>query len=82
MAQRTRVLAEMAQKLMHLAEEKDLAVGDYVAFAQIHVRMHMKYEGACSHYTKMQSTATAVRSKVAKGHSMLVAGSVDEPCHH
>lgn len=26
MAQRTRVLAEMAQKLMHLAEEKDLAV--------------------------------------------------------
>ncbi len=26
MAQRTRVLAEMAQKLMHLAEEEDLAV--------------------------------------------------------
>ena len=26
MAQRTRVLAEMAQNLMHLAEDKDLAV--------------------------------------------------------
>lgn len=30
MAQRTRVLAEMAQKLMHLAEEKDLAVSIFV----------------------------------------------------
>lgn len=30
MAQRTRVLAEMAQKLMHLAEEKDLAVSVFI----------------------------------------------------
>ena len=40
MAQRTRVLAEMAQKLMHLAEEKDLAVSDYAPSAKIHARMH------------------------------------------
>ena len=33
MAQRTRVLAEMAQKLMHLAEEKDLAVSIFVQSA-------------------------------------------------
>ena len=33
MAQRTRVLAEMAQKLMHLAEEKDLAVSVSIHFA-------------------------------------------------
>ena len=30
MAQRTRVLAEMAQKLMHLAEERDLAVSTHM----------------------------------------------------
>lgn len=33
MAQRTRVLAEMAQKLMHLAEEKYLAVSVFLHFA-------------------------------------------------
>ena len=34
MAQRTRVLAEMAQKLMHLAEEKDLAVSYFQSSLQ------------------------------------------------
>lgn len=32
MAQRTRVLAEMSQRLMHLAEQKDLAVSICKAF--------------------------------------------------
>lgn len=45
MAQRTRVLAEMAQKLMHLAEEKDLAVGDSIPSAETHVRMHVQCGG-------------------------------------
>ena len=31
MAQRTRVLAEMAQNLMHLAEDRDLAVSPVAA---------------------------------------------------
>jgi len=34
MAQRTRVLAEMAQKLMHLAEERDLAVSQCTSISQ------------------------------------------------
>lgn len=46
MAQRTRVLAEMAQKLMHLAEEKDLAVSALIQYVENHgldtQELHMK----------------------------------------
>ena len=39
MAQRTRLLAEMAQKLMHLAEEKNLAVSASVQSAWCGIRL-------------------------------------------
>ncbi len=42
MAQRTRVLAEMAQKLMHLAEEKDLAVS-FCMHLSLFLHLYAKY---------------------------------------
>ena len=42
MAQRTRILAEMAQSLMHLAEERDLAVSNTLLRCPVlrHVKQH------------------------------------------